>query len=150
MTDISKVTDYLYIGAWNSGLNIDFLNELGINLVISAIFYYPYSLVRSDIDLMWLPTFDSSYLPIPVKFLDLAAQKASDYIEADQKVLVYCKEGRHRSVAMASAILINNGYSSTEAIELIKARRADADPDIWYIKGRIEAYERYNISRRKG
>jgi len=46
----------------------------------------------------------------------------------------------HRGVAMGAAILIAQGLPAVEAMQLIKQRRAVADPYIWYIRRRIERF----------
>ena len=42
---------------------------------------------------------------------------------------------------MACAILIARGYTAREAMERVKARRREADPNIWYIRRRIVRFE---------
>jgi protein-tyrosine phosphatase len=63
-------------------------------------------------------------------------------IEGGSAVLVHCKAGVHRSVAMASCVLIGKGYTADEAMQLIKEKRAVADPDVGYIQKRIRKFER--------
>jgi hypothetical protein len=63
-------------------------------------------------------------------------------IEEGYSVLVYCHEGRHRSVAMACCILIAKGHSADEAMQLVKEKREKADPDAWHIQRRIRKFER--------
>jgi hypothetical protein len=58
-------------------------------------------------------------------------------------VLVYCAQGRHRSVAMAAAILIATGYTVPEAMYLLCTRRRAADPKAPHIDRRIRAFEKY-------
>lgn len=62
-------------------------------------------------------------------------------IAAGESVLVYCRAGRHRSVAMAATVLIGQGYSAEDAMRLIKSKRAKADPYAWHIKRRITKFE---------
>ena len=52
-------------------------------------------------------------------------------------VLAHCRVGMHRSVAMASSVLIDKGYSAADAMTLIKAQREIADPYAPYIQSRI-------------
>ncbi len=56
------------------------------------------------------------------------------------KVYAHCAAGVHRSVALAAAILIAQGFDLEAAIRLIKDRRASADPDAWYIRRRIKKF----------
>ena len=64
-------------------------------------------------------------------------------IENKGKVLVFCMQGKRRSVAMAAAILISKGNTADEAIQLLISARKVADPRMWYIKRRIHAFERH-------
>jgi protein-tyrosine phosphatase len=63
-------------------------------------------------------------------------------IEDGRAVLCYCAKGRHRSVAMAAAILIAQGCSAAEAMAQLRARRRVAHPQAWHIRRRIEQFER--------
>jgi hypothetical protein len=62
---------------------------------------------------------------------------ALETIQSGGKVYVHCAGGRHRGVAMGSCVLIAQGYDPDEAMKLIMARRAIADPYAYYIRPRI-------------
>ena len=64
-------------------------------------------------------------------------------IENGDSVLVHCKEGIHRSVAQAACVLIGMGYTADEAMQLIKEKRAVADPYARHIQSRIQKFEEY-------
>jgi len=68
---------------------------------------------------------------------------------AGGKVLIYCRGGIHRSVAMASCILIARGMAADEAMALITAHRPVADPHAPYIERRIRAFEKDWLSRQR-
>jgi len=53
------------------------------------------------------------------------------------KVYAHCAGGRHRGVAMGACILVAQGHSPLEAMQLIKERRSFADPHIYYIRSQI-------------
>lgn len=80
---------------------------------------------------------------MPLNTLYRGVKTALPVIEGGGKVLVHCRVGRHRSVAMACCILIGMGYSSSDAMKLVKERREEADPDRWYIRSRIIMFEDY-------
>ena len=105
--------------------------------------FHPPALVywRDPFRLVWLPNFDSPYLPISLKMLEIGVRRALPVIKGEESVMVYCREGKHRSVAMACCILIGLGYSAGDAMVLVKERREAADPDIWYIQERIRKFE---------
>ena len=111
-------------------------------LVISMIFHPP-ALVywRAPFSLLWLPNFDAPYLPISYKMLEVGVLRALPVLESGKSVMVYCREGRHRSVAMACCVLVGLGYTADDAMVLVKERREAADPDIWYIQERIRKFE---------
>jgi adenosylmethionine-8-amino-7-oxononanoate aminotransferase len=87
--------------------------------------------------MLWLPTFDSPQLPMPLSKLVRGVKTALPVIKRGEGVMVYCRQGRHRSVAMACCILIGMGYSSEDAVALVKNNRAIADPDAEHINDRI-------------
>lgn len=139
----SEITPYLYIAADPQAEDIDSLRPLDLNLIISMIFEKrpAKALNQLSAELLWLRTFDFVLLPIPVKTLNRGVQKALPLIQQGGRVLVFCHAGRHRSVAMASCILIGMGYSASKAMQLISQRREIADPYAWHIRRQIEKYE---------
>lgn len=126
------------------------LSELKIDLVISMIWFRPApELTRPPFRILRLPTIDSPVTPIPLWMLRLGVSNALNVLDAGGRVLVYCRAGRHRSVAMASCILIGEGMTADEAMSTIAAHRPVADPYIFYIQSRIRAFERDWIARQR-
>ena len=81
-----------------------------------------------------------------VAALNVSAHASRTSLEAmrrEEKVYVHCAYGRHRSVALAASILIAQGQTPTAAMALIKQRRAVADPDAFYIRGRILSFAQH-------
>ena len=137
--NFSKITDDLFIGTTPLTEDYQRLRDLGVRLVINMRWDYR---LRPDphaepLSLLWLPTVDNPFFPIPIWVLRRGALAALETIQAGGKVYVHCASGRHRGVAMGAAVLIAQGYGPREAMELIKANRSVADPDIFYIRGRI-------------
>lgn len=143
--DFSEITDYLYIASQLKNEDLPALEALDVRLIINMIAHrrVPRDLAQPPRTVVWLRTFDFFLLPIPVKTLNRGVQAALPVIDAGHRVLVYCQAGRHRSVAMASAILIARGYTAKEAMQLIKQRRAVADPDAAHIRRQITKFETY-------
>ncbi len=142
--NFSSITDDLFIGTTPAVTDYDGLRELGVKLIINMRFG-----VRLQPDphvppiaLLWLPTFDSVFFPLPIHKLMQGAHSALRTIEDGGKVYVHCAFGRHRGVAMGACILIALGYEPQEAMELIRARRAVADPFVFYIRSRILRFAR--------
>ena len=141
--DISQITDYLYVGEWPLGRDAEGLKARNIRLILSMMRGpHPHSLSQSPLRLVELPTIDSPVTPIPLRVLYRGVQEALPVIFDNGGVLVHCHHGRHRSVAMACAILIAMGYTSNDAMSLVCERRSRADPYAWHIRRRILAFER--------
>jgi protein tyrosine phosphatase (PTP) superfamily phosphohydrolase (DUF442 family) len=135
----SEITDTLYIGTTPRKQDCPLLQSQGIQLVINMRFERPpqYGL---PIPVLWLPTFDTPFLPIPIDLLKRGVQAALNVFQQGGKAYAHCASGIHRGVTMGASILIAQGYSSAEAMRLIKERRAIADPYVWYIRRRIEKF----------
>jgi protein-tyrosine phosphatase len=142
--DFSLITDNLFIGTTPSSEDYDHLRGLGVELVINMRMEYR---PRKDpftppLRLLWLPTFDSPLIPIPIKALHRGVIAALETIQNGGKVYAHCAGGRHRGVTMGAAILIALGYDSHAAMTLIKQRRPIADPFAFYIRPCILKFAR--------
>jgi protein-tyrosine phosphatase len=137
--NLSQITDTLFIGNTPRLADYDTLRDLGVHLVINMRFDHrpAHDPHQQPLNFLWLRTFDNPVLPIPIRSLMRGVRAALQTIQEGGKVYVHCAQGRHRGVAMGAAILIALGYDPDEAIELIKARRPNADPDLFYIRRRI-------------
>jgi len=142
--DVTQITDQLYVGAQPPADAAAALRALNIGLIISmraearppAVFSQP------PLSLLWLSTWDSFFIPIPLKALERGARAALPVLERGQAVLAHCHRGRHRGVAMGAAILIAQGATAADAMQLLRERRDIADPDIWHIRRQIVRFER--------
>ena len=149
--DFSRITEDLYIGDTPSRKDYKQLHDLGVCLVINMRLERPPApdMLKPPIKFVWLPTIDSPGLVIPICFLRYGARAALNCITKGGKVYAHCQRGRHRGVAMGAAILIAQGVDAEQAMRLIKERRPDADPDIFYIRSRILRFEKsYKKARR--
>lgn len=142
LPDISQITDTLYISAWPRGEHADEIRALGVRLILSMHWRRPAKTVgHPPVRLLWLPTVDTPLTPMPIFLLRRGVEAALPVIQQGGRVLVHCKAGVHRSVAMACCLLIGLGHTADEAMRLVKDRRAVADPDVWYIRRRICKFE---------
>jgi protein-tyrosine phosphatase len=142
--DYSLITDDLFIGTTPSVNDYDTLRDLGVRLVINMRWEFgplP-DMHEAPLSLLWLRTFDSPFLPIPIKVLRRGADAALETIRDGGKVYTHCAGGRHRGVAMGACILVAQGYSPQAAMELIAERRSFADPFVFYIRARIMKFAR--------
>jgi protein-tyrosine phosphatase len=149
--DISEITSYLYISIWPTKEQAPLFRELGIKLILSMYLRRPDSILGNPpMTLLWMPFIDSPITPTPMSIFHRGVQAALPVIDGGGKVLVHCKWGIHRSPAMACCILIAKGYTSDEAVELVKRQRAAAKPDDGYVLARIKKFEGdWNRRRRK-
>lgn len=146
--DVSPITDYLYISAWPRGDHADEIRAMNVRLILSMHWIKPAGNLGHDpIRLLWLPTVDNPFLPMPIKSFNLGVEAALPVIKDGYRVLVHCRAGVHRSVAMACCVLIGMGYSAGDAMTLVKEKRAVADPDVWYIRNRILKFERHWLTK---
>jgi len=137
--NFSPITADLFIGTTPSKRDYDKLRELDIRLIINMRFErMPHRDPHpTPIERLWLPSFDTPLILIPIKPLLRGAIRALDVIQNGGKVYTHCAYGIHRGVVMGACILIAQGISPLEAMELIKSKRPQADPDAFHIRPRI-------------
>jgi hypothetical protein len=141
--DVSAITDYLYISAWPRGDHAEEIRALNVRLILSMHWIRPSkTLGHPPMRLLWLPTFDNPLAPMPMYTLQRGVEAALPVIAQGYRVLVHCRAGVHRSVAMACCVLIGMGQSADEAMQLVRQQRPVADPHVWYIQRRIYKFER--------
>ena len=142
--DFSQITEQLYMGTTPGPDDYEMLRGLGIQLVINMRFLLgrPPADRNPAVRYMRLRTADNRWWPIPAAVLMRGARAGLEVLRRGGKVYVHCSRGRHRSAAMAAAILIAEGRSPEEAMLLIKARRVAAEPDARHIQPRIFEFAR--------
>lgn len=123
----------------------DELKILKFDLIISMIAQLKLDEVytQAPFNSLWIRTYDNFLLPIETKKLLQGVEAALPVLQKGGKVLVFCMQGRRRSVIMASAILIALGYSSKNAAEILMKAREVADPLKWYVRWQIQGFEKY-------
>ena len=141
--DYSQITDTLFIGKTPLPEDYPHLAQLGVGLVINMrLERKPYpDPYDTGLKFLWLPSIDSPLLPIPIRLLHKGVLQAVKVIQEGGKVYIHCASGIHRAVAMGACILIACGRTAREAMDLIKKRRENADPKVWYIRKRILRFE---------
>jgi len=147
--DISEITENLYISSRVEEDDLEAIRRLDPGLIISMIIHRrpPRILSESGLSVLWLRTIDFPLIPIPIRTLNRGVEAALPVIHDGGRVLIFCEAGRHRSVAMASCILIGMGCSAEQAMQLIGERREVADPWAWHIRRQIRRFEAYWNSR---
>lgn len=148
--DTSAITGQLFIASRPRAHHVEDVRGLGVDLVLSMIWFAPpRALTRPPFRLIRLPTFDFPLLPIPLSMLRHGVSAAVPVLGAGGRVLIYCRAGRHRSVAMAACILVAMGMTADEAMDTIVARRPIADPHARHIERRIRAFEQDWLRRER-
>jgi protein-tyrosine phosphatase len=141
--DISQITPRLFVSAWPREDESPHLIELGIGLVISMTSREPLSeYCREPLHWVHIPSIDSPLTPISLAGLRRGVEAAIPVLAEGAGVLCHCREGRHRSVAMACCILIAQGCTAHNAMGLVREQRAVADPRAFWIAPRIVKFER--------
>ena len=147
--DISQITEHLYIASRVKREHLEAILQLDPGLIISMIVQRrpPKALIAKGLEVLWLRTLDFPLIPIPLKTLKQGVEAALPVIQNGGRVLVFCEGGRHRSVAMASCILIGQGHSADEAMQLVSSKRNVADPYARHIQRQIRRFEAFWGSR---
>ncbi len=142
--DFSPITSDLFIGTTPSPRDYDTLRDLGVKLVINMrVEHRPRKDTHvSPLSFLWLPSFDSPFVPISINSLQRGVTAALETINKGGKVYTHCAGGVHRGVAMGTCILIAQGHEPESAMDLVKSGRASADPRIFYIRSRILKFAR--------
>ncbi len=140
--DISEITNYLFISNFPRAEHVEQIRSMGVKLILSMYLVKPdKTLGQPPVTLLWMPVIDSPITPIPLFVFRRGVKAALPVIDGGGKVLVHCRVGIHRSAAMACCILIAKGYSSEEAVDLVKRQRPVAKPGDAYILARIKKFE---------
>ena len=147
--DLTPIAGGLFISDWPDARDAPRLEEVGIRLLLSMHWRRPPAVYRQPpFSTVWLPTVDTPFTPMPLGSLRRGVLAALPVLERGEGVLAHCVFGRHRGVAMGCCVLIGLGRTAEEAMALVAARRAVADPYVGYIRRRIEAFEREWHDRR--
>lgn len=127
--DYSQITENLYIGAWPTKYHREKIISLGVSLVIATI------LERIDKELDEPPltlihtraTDLGPRLIYPTGQLMKGVKPAVAAIQNGDKVMVFCKAGKHRSATMTACVLVGLGHTTDEAIKIVEAGRSEAE-----------------------
>ena len=141
--DFSAITPQIFIAVRPRARHVENVRSLGVDLVLSTLWFRPArELTRPPFKVRRVPMIDFPLFPIPLWELRMAVEAALPVLEAGGRVFVYCRGGRHRSVATVCCILIAQGMSADAAMDLVIERRPIADPHAPHIERRIRAFER--------
>lgn len=144
MIDISQITPNLYVGSCILETHAEELKVLKFDLIISMIGQLRIGEIytKPPFNSIWIRTFDTFFTPISNKKLMTGVTAALPIIQKGGKVLVFCMQGKRRSIIMSSAILIASGHTAAEAADLLMKNRQVADPRKWYVRWQIMKFEK--------
>ena len=144
-TDVSKITDAIYVGNMSTGTNLAFLKRLGVTHVVSALscFDPPHP---NEFKYLHICCHDWEFEPISLRFNEsnVFIQNA---IDQGGKVYIHCMSGISRSVTLVMAYLVTwfalekNDRSITDILEHVRERRLLANPNSGFIT-QLEAYQK--------
>lgn len=141
----SRVTDYVYVGPQHRANGKRALEHAGITHIINMRSEFDdesYGLtlgdVRSD-NYCYLPTIDDD--PISAEHIEKGIAFIGSAIESGGKVYIHCSAGVGRAPSMAAAFLISRGYSTEEALGLIRQARPFIKPTAEQVRA-LKLFER--------
>ena len=144
LLDISQITEHLYVSNWPIAKHAPEIAGYGIELIVCTIMErQDKKLNQPPLRMVQIRMIDTPIIPLPLFQLRRGVEAALPVVESGGKVLAFCKSGIHRSAAMASCILIGQGYSAEDAMRTVAHRREKADPYEPHIRKRIEKFEPY-------
>lgn len=146
MADLARVTDYLYVSAYNS-IQPDVLKEYQITCVINTAEELPSMKTDSldfPLDYMHVYMFDDENADL-LTYLDSCVDKIHKVQQSGGRTLVHCLGGVSRSVSVCAGYLIKYcSMSLKDSIRRIRAVRPQANPNpgFWH---QLSEYERFFV-----
>jgi protein tyrosine phosphatase (PTP) superfamily phosphohydrolase (DUF442 family) len=128
--DLSWITPDLAVGGRVRVGDIPKLQRVGVTRVVDVRQEHrddEAALNTHHIELLYLPTPDT--YPLSLADLRRGAQWINAQRQAHQRVLVHCEHGVGRSVLLAAAALVCEGYTPHDAFDLIGEKRWQASPN---------------------
>lgn len=146
--NMSWVTDHLAVGGRVREEDIHFLARTGITHVVDTRSEHcddKGALAKEQIELLYLPTPDT--YPLTIEQLQKGAAWVCERMEQGGRVLIHCEHGIGRSVLLTCAVLIYEGMSARDALELVEEKRWQAAPNQRQV-ARLKEFEGACLSER--
>src|SRR5579863_396844 len=144
--NMSWVTDHLAVGGRVREEDIPFLARTGITHVVDTRSEYCddiEALAREQIELLYLPAPDT--YPLTIEQLQKGAAWVHERIQKGGRVLIHCEHGVGRSVLLTGAVLVYDGMSARDALELVQLKRWQAAPNQKQV-ARLKEFEESRLS----
>lgn len=139
----THVQDTLYVGGYLCANSKDMLvGKLKISHLINCA-QECISCFKEELQYMELKLDDALTQDLSVELLDKVTLFIQTCITKKQRILVYCREGRSRSISMVIAYLMRyKHYPLDQAILYMKKNRPLASPNLHFV-AQLQAYEKY-------
>jgi protein tyrosine phosphatase (PTP) superfamily phosphohydrolase (DUF442 family) len=139
--NMSWVTPYLALGGRIRPADIRALAQTGITHVIDTRAERhddAQTLAKEQIELLYLPARDTK--PLTIEQMMQGARWASERMKQGGHVLIHCEHGVGRSVLLTTAVLVYDGLSARDALQLVQEKRWQAAPNHQQIQ-RLREFE---------
>lgn len=128
--NMSWVTPHLALGGRIRPEDIPALARTGITYVVDTRSEHRddiQALAKEHIELLHLPTPDTQ--PLSVEQMMEGAQWVDQRIKQGGRVLIHCEHGVGRSALLTTAVLVYDGMSAQDALQLVQQKRWQAAPN---------------------
>ena len=139
--NMNWVTDHLAVGGRVHPADIKALARMGITHVVDTRSEYSddvQAFAKEHIELLHLPAADTQ--PFTTEQMIQGAKWVNERIAQDGRVLIHCEHGVGRSVLLACAVLVYEGMSAQDALQLVQQKRWQAAPNHKQVK-RLRQFE---------
>ena len=154
--EMSVITDGIYVSRYRACRDRDFLKQHNITHVINCASQSCDNHFPSDFMYLNLPLKDEplseEQLHLPLTPLEnvipYAALFIQNCLDSGGRVVVHCRKGVSRSVAVvAGFLMVERGASLVQALTLIRERRKVADPNVWFVENLKEYQFKLQLER---
>ena len=129
----SLIKDNIYIGNIYDAYDIETLNKLKINNVISAVIGFD-NIYDNNINHLPLTLIDNESQNI-IHYFEISNHFIDNIVKKNEPLLIHCIAGRSRSVTLLLAYFIYKyKYTVDEAIKLVKDKRNIIEPNPNFIR----------------
>jgi protein-tyrosine phosphatase len=128
--NMTWITDHLAVGGRIHPEDIKALASAGVTQVVDTRSEHvddAAALANVNIELLSVPTADTQ--PLTVEQMMQGARWVTEHMEQGGRVLIHCEHGVGRSAQMTCAVLMYNGMSARDALQLVQEKRWQAAPN---------------------
>jgi len=146
--NFSWITDSLAVGGAYRDSDIRRLRSMGVNAVVDCREEdsdNEAELKRQGIEFLRLPAPDAH--EISQQYLDTGVAWVSERMNQGKRVYVHCLHGVGRGPLLGACVLVNAGYTATDALHLIKKRRWQARPNAEQMEALVTYARRHREER---